>query len=101
MSAVPPNLSASVLQSNLVQRQAAGVRDAERNQRAGAERQQARAVDQADSTVETADDMTEVFTDAEGSGSQGRAFDTPEETTSTEMTQDEGDGEGHILDLEA
>lgn len=101
MSSVPPNLSASVLQSNLVQRQAAGVRDVERNQRASADRQQARAIDEAGSTVETADDTTEVYTDAEGSGSQGRAFDSPEESATPDANLEADGNEGSIIDLEA
>ena len=101
MSAVPPGLPASVLQTNLAQRQVSSVRDTERNQRASADRQQARAVDQADSTVETADDMTEVYTDAEGAGSQGRAFNNPDETGQPETKPDDGSSEGHIIDLEA
>jgi len=103
MSAVPPHFAASVLQSNLAQRQVSAVRDAERNQRASADTQQARAVDQADSTVEVTDDASEVYTDAEGAGSQGRAFSTPEEEPAIDAAESEfGEpGDGHHIDLSA
>lgn len=98
MSAVPPNFASSVLQTNLTQRQVSAIRDTERNQRTSADRQQARAVDQADSTVSTAEDSSEVYTDAEGAGSQGRAFSNPEEETPIEAPVQDDDS--HI-DLSA
>ncbi|MBI4578656.1 MAG: hypothetical protein HY718_03085 [Planctomycetes bacterium] len=102
MSAVPPNFAASVLQSNLAQRQVSAVRDAERNQRAGADRQQAKAVDQAGSTVETTDDTTQIYTDAEGAGSQGRAFSPPDQQEADPDRSTEPDGDqGRIIDLSA
>jgi hypothetical protein len=103
MSAVPPNITASILQGSFAQRQVAIVRDAEQNERTSADRQQARAVDQADSTVETTDDATSIFTDSEGAGSQGRAFSgSPDETPEPEPSEPETDGdEGHIIDLSA
>ncbi len=104
MSAVPPNLPASILQGGFAQRQVASLRDAERNERTTADRQQARVVDQAGSTVETAEDTTSVHTDAEGGGSQGRAFsDSQEEPTQPESSApSEPDGdEGRIIDLSA
>lgn len=108
MSAVPPNIAGSVLQSGLAQQQVSAVRDAERNQRAGADRQVAKAVDQADNSVETTDDTTEVYTDAEGSGSQGRAFSNPDEESETTEnaenppTPPDADGDqGRIIDLNA
>ncbi len=104
MSAVPPNFAASILQSNLAQRQVASVRDTERNERAGADRQQARVIDQADSTVETAGDATEVFTDSEGAGSQGRDFSSPdEESVATPETPEPPTAaeQGQIIDLSA
>lgn len=101
-SAVPPNFAASILQSNLTQRQVTAVRDGERNQRASADRQQARAVDQADSTVSMTDDSSEIYTDAEGGGSQGRAFSEPEPETSPEPDAEPKTGdEGRHLDLSA
>lgn len=101
-SAVPPNFAASILQSNLTQRQVTAVRDSERNQRVSADRQQARAIDQADSTVSMTDDSSEIYTDAEGAGSQGRAFSEPQPDASTEPDVESATGdEGQHLDLSA
>lgn len=104
MSAVPPHLAASVLQSNVAQRQVSSVRDTERNQRANADTQQARAIDQADSTVEITDESSEVYSDAEGAGSQGRAFSNPEDEDALNTAADDPDNpddneEGQHIDL--
>lgn len=105
MSAVPPHLAASVLQSNVTQRQVSSVRDTERNQRANADTQQARAIDQADSTVEITDESSEVYSDAEGAGSQGRAFSpAPEDEDALNTASDDPDDpddteEGQHIDL--
>lgn len=101
MSAVPPNLAASILQSNLAQRQVSAVRDAERNQRTSADRQQARAVDQADSTVAGTDDSSEIYADAEGAGSQGRAFSNPDEQPAPDSPAPDQPDEGQHIDLSA
>ena len=74
MSTMPPNLAGSVLQSGLVQRNASNVRNNEEAQKVSADRRQTNAIDEQDTTVETTDADTQVHTDAEGSGSQGRAF---------------------------
>jgi hypothetical protein len=100
MSAVPPNFAASILQSNLAQRQVSAVRDAERNQRTSADRQQARVVDQADSTVAMTDDSSEIYADAEGAGSQGRAFSSPDEPAAPETEADQ-ENDGPHIDLSA
>lgn len=103
MSAVPPNLVGPILQTPLVQRQVAAVRDAERAQGAIAQRQTAAAVDATDSTVETTDNDTQVHTESEGQGSQGRAFSEPDgEPTATEPPAPDGEQqEGRLIDLEA
>ncbi len=102
MSAIPPNPLASVLQSPLAQGQAAGIRDVESAQRASAERRQTRAVDASDSTVETTDNDTQIYADAEGSGSQGRAFsENPQQTDSDDEAPSSDAPQGRHLDLEA
>lgn len=104
MSAVPPgNLAGSILQSHLVQRQASTVRNGDEAGRADAARRQTSAIDEKDTTVGTADGDTQVHTDAEGTGSQGRAFSESEEQPNPEDTPKPpplGD-EGHHLDLQA
>ncbi|MCL2330887.1 MAG: hypothetical protein FWC56_06260 [Phycisphaerae bacterium] len=90
------------MQSGLTQQHVAHVRDAERNSRAGADRLQAQAVDQADGTVETTDDATQVFTDAEGTGSQGRAFSDGDDTDQTEdNSPDDNNSDDQHIDFEA
>ena len=103
MSSLPPNVVGPILQTNLTQRQVSQIRDNERAARASADRQQNNAIDEKDSTVETTDNDTQVHTDAEGAGSQGRAF-TPPEDASPDPLDDERppDNEhGGLIDFEA
>jgi hypothetical protein len=103
MSSVPPNLVGPILQTPLAQRQVSALRDAERAQTANAQRQQAAALDTHDTTVETTDHDTQVHTDSEGQGSQGRSFsDADESKRSEEDPQATAQGdEGRLLDLQA
>lgn len=103
MSTVPPNLVGPILQSGLMQRQVSQVRDNERAQEANAQRQQSNLINEKDSTVETTDDDTQVYTDAEGGGSQGRAFSEPEEAQeqSADSDLDSKPEEGRHIDFEA
>ncbi len=105
MSSLPPNIAGSILQSNLTQRQITQLRERERTQQHHAERQQVDAIDEKDSTVETTDEDTRVDTDAEGGGSQGRAFtgeedEQPQDDTASPTTDPKGQS-GHHIDLEA
>ena len=103
MSTVPPNLVGPILQSNLAQRQVSQVRDNERAQETSAQRQQSKAINEKDSTVETTDDDTQVHADAEGTGSQGRAFSEPEEAEEQPGDSDSEpeSEEGRHIDFEA
>ncbi|NLX22870.1 MAG: hypothetical protein GXY55_14555 [Phycisphaerae bacterium] len=102
MSAVPPNLVGPILQSHLMQRQVAGARDAERAQETTAQRQQTSAIDEKDSTVETTDGDTQVHTDSEGAGSQGRESSHPEQPSeSAEDETRDSTEQGRLIDLEA
>lgn len=99
MSAIPPSIY-GVLQSPLVQGQASAVRDSEEAARLNAERRQTAAITETDSTVETTDNDTQVHTDAEGSGSQGRAFNSPAEQSAPTEPEAACDDGSHI-DIEA
>ena len=104
MSALPPGALGPILQTDLVQRQVSQVRDGERTARANADRQQNFAITETDTTVETTDTDTRVHTDAEGGGSQGRAFSQPEENQQPqeEAPPPQPDGiHGGLIDLEA
>ncbi len=101
MSTLPTDIVGSVLQSHLVQRQTAAVRDTERTTSAVDLRQQANLIDEKGSTVETTDGDTQVYTDAEGSGSQGRPFsEEPSDQPADRENRPEGD-EGTHIDIEA
>ena len=84
MSAIPPNLAGPILQTSLVQGQLAGIRDNEEAHKASAQRRQTTAITESESMVETTDNDTEVFTDAEGSGSKGREFSESEKEQEAE-----------------
>ncbi|MDM8005661.1 MAG: hypothetical protein QUV05_05860 [Phycisphaerae bacterium] len=103
MSAMPPNIVGSVLQSHVAQHQVSTLRETEESQRDNASRRQASAVDEKDTTVGTTDTDTQIHSDAEGTGSQGRAFTSVEEEE--EQGTDESDSsqrdEGRNIDLQA
>ena len=104
MSTLPPNVVGSVLQSNLAQRQVSTIRDGEDSQRVMANRRQAATIDEKDTTVGTADTDTQIHTDAEGSGSQGRAFSEPQEEGLEQDAAESGlltDDEGRNIDFRA
>jgi hypothetical protein len=100
MSTLPTSMVGSILQGPLTQHQVSALRDSERAQRAVAQRQQVLAVTEKDSTVETTDNDTQVHTDSEGQGSQGRAFSEPEDN-SPETPGPPSPDEGHLIDFEA
>lgn len=103
MSAIPPNLVGPILQTPLAQGQISAARDNEEAQRAAGDRRQSGAITEADSTVETTDSDTAVYTDSEGAGSQGRAFASPQEETPEPDPTPRGPDEdtGRHIDLEA
>ncbi len=74
MSQIPSDIAVSGLGAGYHAREAARPRDAERAAESTAARQEARAIDDAGRSVETTDDDTQIFADAEGAGSQGRPF---------------------------
>jgi hypothetical protein len=103
MSAIPPDIIGSAAQAGVTQREASRVQEADRAGQSHAARSQARAADEASSNVETTDDDTQIFTDAEGSGSQGRTVEDGAESV-TEMSPSElptADPGGVHLDIEA
>lgn len=75
MSGIPPDVSLSAAQAPYAARDAARIRESADGARGGAGARQDRTVDATGEVVETSDRDTEVYTDAEGSGSQGRAFE--------------------------
>lgn len=74
---VPPHVAGSAAQSGFVQSEVARTRNAARSGEANAARRNARAIDDAGNLIETSDNDTAVFTDAEGAGGQGREHEQP------------------------
>lgn len=107
MAEIPSDIPASAAQAGYQAREVGRARDARSAQIANASNRRARAVDEADTTVDTEDSDNQVFADAEGSGGQGRPFeegnptDAPDavEESKTGIIEDD-DGQVHI-DLEA
>ncbi len=107
MAEIPSNLASSAAQSGVQSREVARGGDAARANTSAAVDRQVRSVEEAGATVDTEDADSQVFTDAEGSGGQGRSF---EEGTAGEGGQGKGASDGGItkddegrlhLDLEA
>ena len=108
MSGIPSDIAASSLQAGYQAREAAKLGSKERSGTAGADGDRTRRVDEAGEVVETSDNDTQVYADADGAGSQGRAAEEEAaEATAEEPTPPESDGlshdaDGHPhLDLEA
>ena len=85
-SGIPSDIASSALQAGYQARNASKTRDAESAAQASKADKSAKAMDEADSTVETSDGSTKAYADAEGTGSQGRVF-------GDEPASDEGDEE--------
>ena len=104
MTGIPSDIAGSALQAGFQARNVAKVRDAARTGQAQAANNTTKAVDEAGSTIETSDNDTQVFTDAEGTGSKGRSFEEELLEESAENEQEglskSDDGQMH-LDLEA
>jgi len=108
MAEIPPDIASSAAQAGFQAREAAKDRDARRAGQADAAKREVRTVDESGATVETTDADTAIFTDAEGTGSQGRAFEAEEDVGEEEGDNSQGgdgikkgdDGQLHV-DLEA
>lgn len=107
MADIPSDIASSAAQAGYQARDAGQARAARHAAQANAVDRQVKAVDEADTTVDTDDGDTRVFSDAEGSGGMGRPFEEEaaaesEETSdgSTEGISQDEEGQVH-LDLEA
>ncbi len=107
MAEIPADITSSAAQAGYLSRDVANAREARRIAQANASNRQTKAIDDAVDVVETSDADSQVSTDSEGAGSQGRAYDgepesepeTSAENTTEGITRDD-DGQLH-LDLEA
>lgn len=108
MSDIPPDVVGSSLQAGFQQAEISKARDAQRAAQSHAAKTGAKAIDDAGTTIETGDEDTAVFADAEGTGGQGR--ESEEESTEAhpesnaegraEGMDNEDDGLTHV-DIEA
>jgi hypothetical protein len=97
MSTIPPNWLGSIIQSQGAQERAGQAKSAEEAK--GTER--GAFSDRLRDVIENSDRDVEVFSDAEGTGSQGAPFSEPEEQAEdVENPEDEEDTNAG-LDLEA
>lgn len=105
MAEIPSDIAASAAQAGHHARDIAEARDARGSPAQQGASSRANRVDEAGEVVETDDRDTEVYADAEGTGSQGRPFKEAEEQQEAEGETTEGvttDENGRTrLDLEA
>ncbi|MBI5763884.1 MAG: hypothetical protein HZA51_10210 [Planctomycetes bacterium] len=102
MSAIPPNVIGSVLQSGAAQRAQAVETDTARTAQSEAARKAAAGPD-AFVEIEATDGDTQVHTDSGGLGSQGRQDNKPEEPLAEDESaeQDNDDTDTPHIDLSA
>jgi hypothetical protein len=92
MSGIPSDIAGSSLQAGFQARDVSRVRDGEKTGQAHSSDKTAKAIDEASSTVETEDNDTAIYADAEGTGSMGRSFE--EELLEEEAAEQEDDEQG-------
>ena len=97
MSTIPPNWLGGIIQTQGAQARAVGERD--RNQAAQAERANDAFADKLQEVIENAGRDSQVYSDAEGSGGQGKPSETPPENE-TPPDEDGGANQGG-LDIQA
>ena len=76
MSAIPPNWLGSIIQTHAAQNSAAKARKKETTDQA---RQSEPFQDQLQEVIENTDRDSQIYSDAEGAGSQGRCSEEPED----------------------
>src|SRR5512142_2321069 len=98
MSTIPPNWLGSIIQTQGAHAREAA--DKSKEVGAAAERAAASFAERLTNEIEASDRDSQVYSDAEGAGSQGRPFDpTSEEKAAAEAESEEGGAGG--LDIQA
>lgn len=106
MAEIPSDIASSAAQAGFKAQNVGKANEAERAGKVTAAQRQVKTVDEVEVTVETTDDNTKVFTDAEGTGSQGRSEEEETQEAQADDEQQPGgittdeDGTQHV-DLEA
>ena len=108
MADIPPDISISSAQAGFVAKEVAKERSARDTGPIQSANRQVKSLDEASATVDTEDADTAVFTDAEGTGSQGRSAKEDADQPGSDENADDGqsgitrDAKGQLhLDLEA
>ncbi len=97
MADIPPILG-SAAQAGYQQADVSKARDAEKSGRAEAGRREAKAIDEAGSTIEANDEDVAVFADAEGAGGQGRSSQEESNDAHESDQQADEDSQGFSTD---
>jgi hypothetical protein len=97
MSSIPPNFLGSILQAQGAKARAAA--DRQQEHAAEVERTGASFADKLQDVIDETDRDSQVYSDAEGSGSQGRPSEPPPQEPPTSTEEDAADQAG--LDLQA
>ncbi len=103
MSTIPPNWLGSIIQTQGAQARSA----ADKNKEAGAaaERTDPTFAERLTSEIEASDRDSQVYSDAEGTGSQGRPFENPPDEEDTPPAADDASDAAHSagggLDIQA
>jgi hypothetical protein len=105
MSGIPSDIAGSSLQAGYQAREAARARDGAKTAQATGASRQAQAINESHTSVDTSDEGTQVYSDAEGTGGQGRTFEE-EQTEQPNENPDTGGGDtgedtDHRLDIQA
>lgn len=98
MSAIPPNWLGSIIQAHGAQNNAAKARHKETTDQT---RRSEPFQDQLQEVIENADRDSQVYSDAEGSGSQGRSSEEPETDAADESPGESDDERSAGLDVTA
>jgi hypothetical protein len=106
MSGIPSDIVSSVAGAPIASREVAREREVSGAAQSHTASRQTKAVTDAGDVVETGDADAQVFTDSEGTGSQGRHFESNEQQTEPKQPESAGgitrDKDGRIhVDLEA
>lgn len=92
MADVPPDIAVSSAQAGFAAREFDKVRKAHSTGQVQASNRQVKSLDEASATVDTTDGDTAVFSDSEGTGSQGRS----EDQESDDQQEDQDGDASHV-----
>jgi hypothetical protein len=101
VTGIPSDIAGSAAQAGYQAREATRTRDAQREGQSLTAKDHSRAVDESSAVIDTSDEGTSVYADAEGTGGQGRHFEGEERENTTEPDGQEDASEQGGLDIRA